>query len=608
MRTIAVVPVMLLALLGACSDKQAASSGSEQAALAQAAEQRLTELVEAYWEEFLTLNPLNATFIGDNRYNDRLENSIGPQFLADSLALDKKYLEQLGGIDPAALSGQARLTYDIFKLDREQAIEGTRFPGELLPINQSFSLPSLFAQMGAASGLQPFVTVKDYDDWLKRVADYVVWTDQAIVNMRAGTTKGVVQPRIVMEKVLPQLAAMLVSDPTQSVFYRPVTQFPEAFSAQDRERLTAAFTKAIGEQIVPAYRRLHVFVRDEYLPRTRATVALTSLPQGAEWYAYLVKLQTTTTLTPEQIHELGLKEVERIRGEMEQVIQQVGFKGDLAAFFAHLRSDPRLYYTTPDDLLNGYRALKDQVAAAAPRLFAIQPKADFEIRAVEEFRAQSAAGASYRPATPDGKRPGVFYVNTFDLKSRPRYSMRAIYLHEAVPGHHFQFSIQQELENLPRFRRFGGYTAYSEGWGLYSESLGKELGMYEDPYDYFGALGAEIFRAVRLVVDTGIHTKGWSREQAIEYMSANAPVGPSDAVSEIERYIANPGQALAYKVGELKLKELRAHATARLGDDFDVREFHTQVLNDGALPLDVLAAKLERWIVARRGGTTAAGS
>lgn len=604
MSSIRIVPVLVLALLCACSDKQAASGGGEQAARTQAAEQHLTELVEAYWEEYLALNPLNATFIGDNRFNDRLENSIGPRFLADTLALDKKYLEQLSGIDPAALSGQARLTYDIFKLDREQAIEGTRFPSELLPINQSFGLPSLFAQMGAASGLQPFVTVKDYDDWLKRVADYVVWSDQAIVNMRAGIARGVVQPRIVMEKVLPQLAAMLTSDPTQSVFYRPVTQ-PADFSAQDRQRLTAAFTKAISEQIVPAYRRLHSFVRDEYLPRTRTTVALTSLPQGVEWYAYLVKLQTTTTLTPDQIHELGLKEVARIRGEMDQVMRQVGFKGDLAAFFAQLRSDPRFYYTTADDLLNGYRALKDQVAAATPRRFAIQPKADFEIRAVEEFRAQSAAGASYRPATPDGKRPGVFYVNTFDLKSRPRYSMRAIYLHEAIPGHHFQFSIQQELENLPRFRRFGGYTAYSEGWGLYSESLGKELGLYEDPYDYFGALGAEVFRAVRLVVDTGLHTKGWTREQAIEYMSANAPVGPSDAVSEIERYIANPGQALAYKVGELRLKELRAHAAERLGDAFDVREFHTQVLNDGALPLEVLAAKLDRWIVERRGGSAA---
>lgn len=592
MRLVPVIGVSLLAALAACSRDAADPARIES----QPAEERLTQLVEDYWEKFLFLNPLNATVVGDNRYNDRIEISIGPQYLADSLALEREYQRKLEAIDPAALTGQARLTYDIFKLDRTLAIEGFRFPGELLPINQSFSMPSLFAQMGAGSGLHPFATVKDYEDWLKRTRDFVTWVDQSIVNMRAGMAQGVVQPRIVMDKVLPQLEPMLVTDPAQSLFYRPVANFPESFTPQDRERLTAAFKTAIQTDIVPAYRRLHAFIRDEYLPKTRPTVGISSLPDGAEWYAYLVKLQTTTDLTASEIHELGLKEVARIRGEMQKVMTQVGFKGDLAAFFAYLRSDPRFYYTDPEDLLNGYRALKSKAAEAAPRLFAVAPKADFEIRAVEEFRARSAASASYRSATPDGSRAGVFYVNTYDLKSRPRYSMQSIYLHEAVPGHHFQFSIQQELESLPRFRRFGGYTAYSEGWGLYSESLGRELGFYTDPYDFFGALGTEMFRAVRLVVDTGLHSKGWSRERAIEYMSANAPVGPSDAVSEIERYIANPGQALAYKVGELKLKELRARAASRLGERFDLREFHTQILTDGALPLDVLDAKIDRWI------------
>ncbi len=589
----------MLAALAACS-RDAGAPGAPQGEEAQAAEQQLTALVEDYWEKFLYLNPLNATVVGDNRYNDRIEISVSPQYMADSLALEREYQKQLEAIDPAGLSGQARLTYDIFKLDRALAIEGFRFPAELIPINQSFSLPSLFAQMGAGGSLQPFATVKDYDDWLKRTNDFVTWVDQAIVNMRAGVAKGVVQPRIVMEKVLPQLEPMFNSDPAQSIFYRPVKSLPESFTPVERERLSAAYKAAIETQIVPAYRRLHAFIRDEYLPKTRPTVGITSLPDGPEWYAYLVKLQTTTNLTPEQIHEIGLKEVARIRGEMERVITQVGFKGDLPAFFAYVRSDPRFYYTEAEELLNGYRSLKSKAAEAAPRLFDVAPKADFEIRAVEEFRARSAASASYRSATPDGSRPGVFYVNTYDLKSRPRYTMQAIYLHEAVPGHHFQFSIQQELENLPRFRRFGGYTAYSEGWGLYAESLGKELGFYSDPYDYFGALGTEVFRAVRLVVDTGLHAKGWSREQAIEYMSANAPVGPSDAVSEIERYIANPGQALAYKVGELKLKELRARAMGKLGERFDLKEFHTQVLTDGALPLDVLEAKIDRWIAKPR--------
>jgi uncharacterized protein (DUF885 family) len=595
MRQARIVGFLLLVALAACA-RDEAPAGASQAASAQGAEQRLSQLVEEYWQKYLYLNPISATVIGDNRYNDRLEITVSPQYMADSLALEREYQKKLEEIDPAALTGQARLTYDIFKLDRALAIEGFRFPAELIPINQSFSMPSLFAQMGAGGNLQPFATARDYEDWLKRTNDFVTWVDQAIVNMRAGIAKGVVQPRIVMEKVLPQLEPLIVKDPKQSLFYRPVANFPESFTAEERERFTNAYTKAIATQIVPAYQRLQAFISDEYLPKTRATVGITSLPNGAEWYAYLVKLQTTTALTPAEIHDIGLKEVARIRAEMEKVIAQVGFKGDLAAFFAHLRSDPRFYYTKPEDLLNGYRALKSQAAEAAPRLFAVTPRADFEIRAVEEFRAKSAASASYRVATPDGSRPGVFYVNTYDLKSRPRYTMQSIYLHEAVPGHHFQLSIQQELEDLPSFRRFGGYTAYSEGWGLYAESLGRELGFYADAYDYFGALGTEMFRAVRLVVDTGIHSKEWSREQAIEYMSANAPIGPSDAVSEIERYIANPGQALAYKVGELKLKELRARATERLGERFDLREFHTQVLTDGALPLDVLEAKIDRWI------------
>ena len=592
MRLFRVVGVSVLVAFAACSREGAPAD----AVSAQAAQQHLTQLVEEYWQEYLHLNPINATVIGDNRYNDRLEITVSPQYMADSLALEREYQKKLEEIDPATLTGQARLTYDVFKLDRSLAIEGFRFPGELIPINQSFSMPSLFAQMGAGGGLQPFATVQDYENWLKRTNDFVTWVDQAIVNMRAGVAQGVVQPRIVMEKVLLQLEPLIAADATQSLFYRPVTNFPESLAAEERKRLTGAYQKAIESQIVPAYRRLQAFVRDEYLPKTRATVGITSLPNGAEWYTYLVKLQTTTNLTPAEIHEIGLKEVARIRGEMERVMAQVGFKGDLAAFFVFLRSDPRFYYTKPDDLLNGYRALKSKADEAAPRLFAVTPKADFEIRAVEEFRARSAATASYRVATPDGSRPGVFYVNTYDLKSRPRYTMQAIYLHEAVPGHHFQLSIQQELEDLPSFRRFGGYTAYSEGWGLYAESLGQELGFYQDPYDHFGALGTEMFRAVRLVVDTGMHSKGWSREQAIEYMSANAPVGPSDAVSEIERYIANPGQALAYKVGELKLKELRARAAQRLGERFDLRDFHTQVLIDGALPLDVLEAKIDRWI------------
>jgi uncharacterized protein (DUF885 family) len=344
---------------------------------------------------------------------------------------------------------------------------------------------------------------------------------------------------------------------------------------------------------------LIIYVRDEYLPKTRATVGLSSLSMGDRWYAYLARRYTTTEQSPEEIHQIGLAEVARIHGEMDKVVQQVGFKGNFPAFLGMLRSDPRFYYEKPQDVLDGYRALKEKATAASQQLFNIAPKADFEVRAVESFREKSASSASYQQATPDGSRPGVFYVNTFDLKSRPRYQMQSIFLHEAVPGHHFQLAIQQEVESLPRFRRFGGYGAYVEGWGLYSESLGYEMGFYTDPYDHFGALSAEIWRAARLVLDTGLHAKGWTRERAIEYLTSNTAIGPGDAVAEVERYIAIPGQALSYKIGELKFKQLRARAEKALGEHFEIREFHRQVLIDGSLPLDVLDAKIDRWIAAQ---------
>jgi len=596
----------LAATLVAC--QRGPSEEEKRAAAAQAsaaAAEEVTKVVEAYWEELMQLNPVFATFNGDYRYNDRMENTVSADYVAASNALEKKYLEKIDAIDAGPLEGQARLTHAIFKLDRELAIEGQQFPNELLPVNQTFSVPNFMPIL--PNGIQPLATVQDYDNWLKRATVFTAWTDQAIANMRIGVEKGYVQPRVLMEKVLPQLKAMTVKDPKKSPFYRPALNFPEAIPAADRERLTAAILASVTDIFVPSYRKLHDYVRDEYLPKTRDTVSLGALPNGEAWYAYLVKLQTTTKRTPEEIHQTGLDEVARIQGEMRKVMEQVGYKEDLKSFFAWLRKEPRFYYAKPDELLEGYRALKDKVKAKLPEQFAVAPKADFQIEPVEEFRNKSAATASYQSATPDGKRPGKFYVNTYDLKSRPKYTMESIYLHEAEPGHHFQISIQQELEALPRFRRFGGYTAYSEGWGLYAESLGKDLGVYTDPYSYFGALSAEIHRAVRLVVDTGLHAKGWTREQAIQYMLDNSAVGPSDVVSEVERYIANPGQALAYKTGELKLKELRARAAEALGDKFDIREFHTQVLTDGQLPLDVLEAKIDRWIEQSKGAATPAG-
>jgi uncharacterized protein (DUF885 family) len=583
----------------------AAPGAAKAAGTTAPASARLAELVESYWQRSLQLNPIQATFLGDPRYDDRLPNTIGEAWLAESLALEKEYLAKLQAIDPATLSGQDRLTYDIFKRDRTLAIEGFRFQAELLPVNQFFGLPQLVAQLGSGTSAQPFQTAKDYENWLKRLDGFVVWVDQAIANMRRGADKGIVQPRVLMERVVPQLDKLIAATPEQSVFWRPVANFPKGVPASEHERLRAAYREAIVGKVTPALTRLRDFVKTDYLPRARDSVAFTALPLGPEWYAYLVKTQTTTALTPDQIHQIGLDEVKRIGAEIDRVARELGFQAPAdqpfrRAFFDSLRADPRFYYATEDELLNGYRALRDQVRLRLPEQFDVKPKADFEIRAVEPFRAQAQASASYQSPSPDGKRPGIFYVNTYDLKSRPKYLMQAIYLHEAEPGHHYQVALQQELQALPSFRRFGGETAYAEGWGLYAESLGRELGLYTDPYDYVGALSAEIWRAIRLVTDTGMHAKGWTREQSIDYMLANSAIGATDAAAEIDRYIAIPGQALAYKIGELKIKELKARAQRELGPRYDVREFHRQILVDGSLPLDVLEAKIDRWIAATK--------
>ena len=563
--------------------------------------QRLDALFENYFEEALELSPLLATYIGDHRYDDRLPNSIGPEHIAASRAMNRKYLDAIRAIDPARLAPTDRISYDIFLRERERELRAERFPAELLPLNQAGSLLTITPALGSGANAQPFETAQDYDDWLKRLDGLVVWMDQAIANMRVGVAKGAVQPRAVMEKVLPQLDAMIVPRAEESQYFAPLKRFPESIAQTDRDRLTAAYTQALEARLLPAYRRLRDFVRDEYLPRTRATVAWTALPDGEAWYAFHVQEHTTTALTPEEIHAIGLGEVRRILGEMDGVRQRVGFDGDLEAFFKHLETDPKFYFTNGKDLLQGYRELKTRIDASLPKLFSVFPKADYEVREVEAFRAASAAGAFYEQPSADGSRPGIFYVNTHNLKAQPKFGMETLSLHEAAPGHHFQIAIQQELEGVPRFRRFGGdYTAYVEGWALYAESLGKELGFFTDPYQWFGRLNDEMLRAMRLVVDTGLHDKGWSREQAIKYMLDNSTLAESDVVSEVERYIAWPGQALGYKVGDLRIQGLRRKAQAQLGDKFDVRDFHREVLSDGAVPLEVLEAKIDRWIAARR--------
>lgn len=563
--------------------------------------QKFRTLLDVYWEAYLRLNPVTATAIGDPRYNDRFPNSIAPEFRAQAKRFCQDWLKVLGGINRTQLKGQDRLSYDVLKRDLTEELEGMRFPSWMAPINQFGSVPSFFAQLGSGGSIQPFKTVKDYDDFLKRADGVVAWMDQSIVNMREGMAKGVTQPRAVMQKVVPQLEAMVVAEPGKAIFWGPIERLPKDFSEAQKQRITEAYRAAIKEKIVPAYGRLRDFVRDTYLPACRETVGLGALPDGKAWYAHQVKAMTTTDLTPDTIHALGLKEVERILGEMDAVRRQVGFKGDLKAFFKHLETDNAFYFTQESEVLDGYRDLQKRINAVVPKLFDVFPKADYDVKPVEAFRAESAAGASYQSGTPDGSRPGVFYVNTFNLKAQPKFGMETLSIHEASPGHHFQISIAQEVENLPKFRRFGGYVAYSEGWALYAESLGKELGLFTDPYQWYGRLSDEQLRAMRLVVDTGLHSKGWTREQAIRYMLDNSSMAKSDVVSEVERYIVTPGQALGYKIGQFAIRELRTEAEKELGKRFNIKAFHRQILIDGALPLEVLRQKVREWIAAEKG-------
>lgn len=587
------------ASLAACAGDPAPSQATAPptaAAPVATESQRLSALFDDYFERQLELDPLLATSIGDPRYNDRFEVSISAQWRARAERVERDALARLLAIDRNRLSGQDLLSYDIFRSARELEIEGFRFPKHLLPLNQFYSTANSFALMGSGEGIHPFRTVKDYEDFLKRLDGFVAWTDQAIINMREGVAKGYTLPRVLTERVLPQLQAHVVATPEESLYYGPVRDMPAEFAAAERERLTAAYRAAITVKVVPTYRKLLGYMRDEYLPKCRTTVGLDALPDGAAWYAHNVRSVTTTGYTPAQIHDIGLAEVERIHAEMRDVMREVGFKGDQDAFADFMQKDPRFFYDDAQKLIDGYVAIKRRVAPALPKLFERMPAADYEVRAVEPFREKSASNGSYEAATEDGSRPGIFYANTYDLKARPIWAMEALSLHEGNPGHHFQISLQREQKNLPRFRRFSGYTAYVEGWGLYAESLGRELGMYEDPYQHFGMLEAELWRAIRLVVDTGLHSRGWTREQVLEYMDDMSSAAEARAVSETERYIAIPGQALAYKIGQLKIRELRNRAEGELERGFDVRRFHSAVLDDGALPLDVLEAKIGRWI------------
>ncbi|MGD8975972.1 MAG: DUF885 domain-containing protein [Gammaproteobacteria bacterium] len=556
----------------------------------------LHALFEQFFEDYLSLNPVFATAIGDHRYDDRMAITFGPEYRASLKSQAQHYRDLALAVEPAGLDAPDRLSRELFIRFRETTLESLRYPDYLLPLDQMNSFANGFAEMGSGQGIQPFRSAQDYDNFLARMAIFSEQVDVAIDNLREGVMRGVVLPRIAVERLIPQLSYHVVGRAEESVFFGPVASFPDPLTDAERERLDAAYRDAIMGTVVPAYRRLRDYLADEYLSEARTTIGYSELPNGAAWYDFLVRYHTTTDFSPEKIHELGLAEVERILGEMDQVRRQVGFDGDLNAFFDFLGSDPRFFWTDGEDALRDYRSVEADVDRVLPEYFSVFPEAGFEIRPVEAFRAESAASASYQSPSVDGTRPGVFYLNTHDIARLPRWGMVTLFLHEASPGHHFQGTLNQENTRLPRFRRFGWVTAYTEGWAMYAEDLGVEMQMFTDPYQYFGKLNDEMLRALRLVVDTGIHRMGWTREQAIRYMLENSSIPELEVVPEVERYIVIPGQALAYKMGQLRLRALRAEAEAALGEGFDLRRWHDMVLLSGEVPLDLLSRVSGQWV------------
>ena len=555
----------------------------------------LRRLFDDEWDRGLRENPINATFYGDNRYNDRLPDA-SLEAIARSQAADKAALQRLNAIDRAALPPADQLNYDTFQWQLERQIERQRFREYLMPISHQGGLQSLHE----LTEQLPLRTAKDYDDWLARLRGYGTLTDQSIVLMKQGVEAGVVPPKVILQRVPAQLQAQRVEQAEQSAYYNAFREFPDAIPMAERERIRTEARKVIAEVVLPAYERLAAFYNESYLAAAPEAVAASERPDGKAWYEFLARYYTTTDLTPDAIHELGLKEVARIRGEMEAVRKEVGFQGTLEEFFSHLRSDPRYFYKTPEELLQAYQALSKRIDPELVKVFRTLPRMPYGVRPIPMTSAPDTTTAYYQPGAADGSRAGYYYVNLYKPEVRPKWEMVPLSLHEAVPGPHFQFALGLEMPEQPMFRRVAYFVAYGEGWGLYAESLGYPMGLYDDPYDRMGQLAYDMWRAVRLVVDTGMHYKGWSRQKAIDYFKANAPKTEQDIVNEIDRYIGTPGQALAYKIGQLKILELRERAQKALGGKFDLRDFNDAVLATGSVPLAALEKHIDAWIATRR--------
>jgi uncharacterized protein (DUF885 family) len=562
----------------------------------------LNRLLRDYREAELKVRPTTAIENGDNRYLDRFDENLTAKYLAERRRINQATRAKLDGINLAALKTQDGLSYEIFRWALEDEARELK-PGvaetfQLLALNQFDGAQITFPREMQWRGEHPFTQVKEYDNNIRRMLGFTHWIDQAIDNMRAGLAKGVTQPRVLVERMIAQTEMFANGDPEASLFMSPVKNMPGSIGTgdRDRSRIDGAYREAVTGELVPAYRRLAQFLKTEYLPKARENIGLSTLPNGKEMYLYAVKSETTSDLTPDAIHALGLKELTRTEAEMEKVKKEAGFGGTLEQFRAFLKTDARFQFKDQAAMMAEFTRVKRVVDDHLGNVFATKPKAALTFRFYEDFVAPDRPAAEYSPASADGRRPGIVYLNASDLATRPSYTSEVLALHEGIPGHHLQLAVSMENRNLPRFRRFGAETAYTEGWGLYAETLGPDLGLYTDPYQKFGALSFDAWRASRLVIDTGIHWLGWSFEQSVQFLMAHTALSRSEAVEEVNRYIAIPGQALSYKIGELEFLDLRERAKQALGAKFDLKRFHEAVLKDGAMPLPILDAKISRWI------------
>lgn len=555
---------------------------------------RLRTLLADEWEWGLREFPTFASYLGDLRYNDRW-SEVGLAAQERRLQHHRQLLQKLAGFDTGKLSPAERLNYELFRRQTQLEVADYSQLWRLAPLNQREGIQD---ENSLADSLR-FHTIKDYEDWIVRLERFPPLMDQTIELMREGISRRILQPKVTMRRVPQQIARQLVDDPEKSLYYKPLLKMPADIFSADQARLRARAAKAVREQIVPAYRKFSQFFNDEYLPACYDQVGIWQAPDGTALYAFRAKMFTTTDLTPTEIHAIGLREVARIRGEMAKVQQQVGFQGTFREFLEHLRTDKRFYFDSPEELLTAYRAICRKIDPQLPKLFRKLPRTPYHLEAIPNHMAPDTTAAYYRPPAADGSRPGTYFVNLYRPEMRPKYEMEALSLHEAVPGHHLQIALATELEGVPQFRKFNDFTAFIEGWALYAERLGDDLGCYQDPYSRFGQLTYEMWRAVRLVVDTGMHDQRWTRERAIAFFQENTAKTELDIANEVDRYISWPGQALAYKIGELKIRELRALAEKQLGERFDIREFHDILLRDGSLPLDLLEQRVRAWLAGK---------